>query len=131
MNAPQPPLLTHPVQPSPRSARALLPRKQRNHKPRAFEIVAMLAVNVLLSATAVSALFHLIAHQRSQQAKLQEIQSEVKLAVGRVSQAREQFNRNLDPRQTRQIMQEQTNRIEPQQLHVVLTHPNPSTTQSP
>lgn len=86
----------------------------------------MLAVNVLLSATAVSALFHLVSYQRSQQAKLHELQAEVNLATARVNQATEQFNRNHDPQQARRIMQEQTNRIEPQQLQVVWTNSNPA-----
>lgn len=131
MNATQPPTQpTYAVKTSSQPARLGLPRLQRSHKPRAFEIVAMLVVNVLLSATAVSALIHLISYQNSQQAKLREIQSEVKSMTGRVRQAREKFNRNLDPQQARQIMQEQTNLIEPQQLQVVLV-PAKSTTKSP
>lgn len=84
----------------------------------------MLAVNLLLSATAVVALTQLIPYQKSQQEKLQEMQSQVKVAQGQVSQVKEQFDRNFDPQQARQIMQEQTNRIDPQQRHIILVHPD-------
>jgi len=81
----------------------------------------MLSVNILLSATAILTLIHLSHYQKDQQAKLQAIQAEVKLAVGRVNQAKAQFDRNRDPQQERRIVQEETTGIEPGQLQVVWT----------
>jgi len=124
MNATQPQPLAPLVKQVPRTP-SILPRKPRSHRPQAFEVTAKLAVNLLLSATAVVALVQLIPYLRSQQAKLQEMRAEVKLATDRVNQAKAQFDRNLDPKQARRIMQEQANRIEPQQLQVVWTHPGP------
>jgi len=129
MNATQPQPPAHLVKPVPRSTPTVLPHKQRNHRPQAFEVTAKLAVNLLLSATAIAALVQLIPYLSSQQTKLQEMQAEVKSATKRVNQAKVQFDRNLDPQQARRIMQEQANRIEPHQLQVVWTRSNP--TQSP
>jgi len=125
MNATQPQSPTHLAKPVTRSTPVILPHKQRSYQPQAFEVSAKLAVNLLLSATAIAALVHLVPYLRSQQTKLQEMRSEVKSATHRVKQAKVQFDRNLDPQQARQIMQEQTNRIEPQQLQIVWTDSNP------
>lgn len=103
----------------------IIARNRRVNQARALEIIVMLAVNALLSATAVVALVQLIPYQRSQQAKLQEIQSQVEVAQERVDQVQGQFNRNFDPQQARQIMQEQTNRIDPKQRQVVWVQTNP------
>lgn len=97
----------------------IIARSRRINQARALEITVMLAVNALLSATAVVALVQLIPYQRSQHAKLQEMQSQVEVAQERVDRVKQQFNRNFDPQQARQIMQEQTNRIDPKQRQVV------------
>lgn len=121
MNATQPQkLYPNPVTASQLVA-VVLPHKQRSHRPKAFEVASMLGVNILLSATAILTLFHLNHYQKNQQAKLQAIQSEVKLASGRVNQAQAQFERNIDPQQLRQIVQEETTEIEPGQMRVVWT----------
>ncbi len=101
----------------------IIARNRRINQARALEIIVMLAVNALLSATAVVALVQLIPYQRSQQAKLQEMQSQAKVAQERVNRVKDQFNRNFDPQQARQIMQEQTNRIDPKQRQVVWIPP--------
>lgn len=113
-------LPVHPArtqQPLPQSV--IIARSRRINQARALEIIVMLAVNALLSVTAVVALVQLIPYQRSQQAKLQEMQSQVEVAQERVNRVKQQFNRNFDPQQARQIMQEQTNRIDPKQRQVV------------
>lgn len=85
----------------------------------ALETTAKLAVNVVLSAAAVAGLVQLLHYQSSQQAKLQEIQTEVKLAEGRVNRLQTDFSRYFDPQQARTVMQEQSNRVEPGQRQVV------------
>lgn len=112
------------TKPQPAQLSRLAISTQRGYQARALEVTVMLAVNLLLSATAVVALTQLIPYQKSQQEKLQEMQSQVKVAQGQVSQVKEQFDRNFDPQQARQIMQEQTNRIDPQQRHIILVHPD-------
>lgn len=112
----RPPL--QPVEP-----RRSLQRKSRQHR-RPYQVVtlettAKLAVNVLLSAAAVSGLMQLLHYQWFQQEKLWEIQTEVKQAEERVNLLRTDFSRYFDPQQANSIMQEQSNWVEPGQHQVV------------
>jgi hypothetical protein len=86
----------------------------------AIETTAKLAVNVVLSAAAVSGLVKLVPYQWSQQQKLWEIQTEVKLVEGRVNQLRTDFNRYFDPQKAKSVMQEQSKRLAPGQRPVIL-----------
>ncbi len=99
--------------------------KRRRRRPRsnrlvALETTAKLAVNVVLSAAAVSGLVKLLPYQWSQQEKLWEINSEVKLVEGRVNHLRTDFNRYFDPQKAKSVMQEQSNRVAPGQRPVIL-----------
>lgn len=121
MNAIQP--SRPPLQPvEPR--RVVPQRKSRNrrhpYRSMAVQTTVKLTVNVLLSAAAVSALVKLLPYYQSQQEKLQEIQTEVKLTEGRVNRLRTDFNRYFDPQQAKNIMQEQSNRVNPGQRPVIL-----------
>lgn len=121
MNAIQPsrpPL--QPVEP-----RRVVPQRKSRNRGRPYQSMAVqttvkLTVNVLLSAAAVSALVKLLPYYQSQQEKLQEIQTEVKLTEGRVNRLRTDFNRYFDPQQAKNIMQEQSNRVNPGQRPVIL-----------
>ena len=120
MNAIQPSRNTlQPVEP-----RRVPQRKSRNrrhpYRSMAVQTTAKLAVNVLLSAAAVSALVKLLPYYQFQQEKLQEIQTEVKLTQGRVNGLRTDFSRYFDPQQAKNIMQEQSNRVNPGQRPVIL-----------
>ncbi len=120
MNAIQPskPLL-QPVEPH----RQVNPRpRHRRHSYRAMvlEPTAKLAVNIVLSAAAVTALVQLLHYQWSQQQKLGEIQTQVKLIEGRVNHLQTDFVRYFDPQQAKNVMQEQSNRLDPGQRQVVL-----------
>jgi hypothetical protein len=121
MHAIQPPI--PPVQREQGDPRLQIRRKrsQRSHPHQALviESLAKLTTNLVLSLFAASALLQLLPYHRSVQAKLREIQGEVKLTQGRVERARADFNRNFDPTQADSIMQEQSNRIAPNQRPVV------------
>jgi len=67
----------------------------------AIETTVKLAVNVVLSA-AVSGLVKLLPYQWSQQQKLWEIQTEVKVE-GRVNRLRTDFNRYFDPQKAKSV----------------------------
>ena len=99
-------------------------RKNRNSRPSyqvmAVQTTAKLTINILLSAVAVSALVKLVPYYLSQQEKLQEIQTEIKLTEERVNSLRTDFNRYFDPQQAKSIMQEQSNRVDPGQRPVIL-----------
>ncbi len=101
------------------------PRRHRRSHPyrvKAFETTAKLAVNIVLSTAALSALVQILPYQWSQQGKLGEIQTEVTLIEGRVNRLQTDFSRYFDPQEAKSIMQEQSNRLEPGQRQLVLLH---------
>lgn len=79
-----------------------------------------MTVNIVISVCAASALIQLLPHYQAVQEKLQEIQAEVNLTQGRVDKSRSDFNRYFDPSLAKSAMQEQSNRIDPQQRPVIL-----------
>lgn len=103
-------------------------RRQRSypHKTLGAETGVKLAVNMVLSVCATSALIQLWPHYRAVQEKLHEIQAEVNLTQGRVNQSRSNFNRYFDPSLAKTLMQEQSNRSDPQQRPVILQEPEVS-----
>ncbi len=120
MNALQSP--TTPLQPvrTPRSNPRLGQQKKRQHnRAIAIETSIKLGVNLALSGVAIAALVQLLPYSMAQHAKLQEIKSEVKTTEGRVGRVKAEFNRYFDPRQAKVIMQEQTNRSDPNQRQIV------------
>jgi hypothetical protein len=96
----------------------------------AIETTAKLAVKIVLSAAAVSALVKILPYGWFQQQKLGEIQTEVKLREGRVNHLRTEFSRYFDPQQAKSIMQEQSNRLDPGQRQLVLLN-KASTVEAP
>ncbi|MBD2042306.1 hypothetical protein [Microcoleus sp. FACHB-672] len=131
MNAIQPSRPTlQPVEPRRRVARRAgkYPR-QNPHLMMATETTVKLAVNVVLSLVAVSALVQLLPHNRAGQEKLQQVQTEVQSAQGRVNQLRADFSRSFGPQQVKTIMQEQSYRMDPTQLRIVWLENRPSEAQ--
>lgn len=83
------------------------------------EATVKIILNILLSACALSALFKLWPEYQSVQDKLQVITAEVKLTEERVSKEKANFSRNFDPGQARSIMQEQSHRLDPEQMPII------------
>ena len=81
----------------------------------AMENTAKLIVNMALVVGAVSTLVKLLPYNISQQAKLQEISTEVKQTESRVANLQTDFNRSFAPEQAKKIMAEQSNRVDPGQ----------------
>ncbi|MBD2195085.1 MULTISPECIES: slr1601 family putative cell division protein [Calothrix] len=131
MNAIQPSSL--PVQPiqkrrvTPRPKRHL---RQRSHQVMAIEATAKIAVNLAISAAAVSALMQLLPYHWLQQDKLREMRTEIKQMEGRVNALQAKFNRNFDPSQTKSIMQQQSYRVDPSQRQIVIMNPDETETTS-
>ncbi len=101
------------------------PRKRRHRRRYPYQVMvlettAKLAVKIVLSVAAVSALVKILPYQLSQQQKLGEIQTEVKLREGRVNHLQTDFSRYFDPQQEKSVMQEESNRFYPEQRQVVL-----------
>ncbi|MBW4634232.1 MAG: hypothetical protein KME30_20680 [Iphinoe sp. HA4291-MV1] len=120
MNAFQPSI--PPLQPieqrriTPRPKRRL---RQRSYQVMALETTAKIAVNLVISTAAVSALTQLLPYHWSQQDKLRALGTDVKLMEGRVYELQGEFSRNFDPRQAKMLMQEQGYRFDPNQRQVV------------
>lgn len=90
------------------------------YRALALENTVKIFVNGLLIVGAASALVKLLPYSFSQQAKLQEITTEVSLTKNRVDDLQKDFNRYFDPQQSKKIMQEQSNRVEPGQRQIIL-----------
>ncbi|MBR8831197.1 MAG: hypothetical protein N5P05_002963 [Chroococcopsis gigantea SAG 12.99] len=88
-----------------------------------LEIFVKLGAQIFLSLAAISAIVKLLPYQQVQQAKLEEIQMATQEKETRVNQLREEFTRNFDPNQSKQVMQEQTSRRDPNQRPIFLTAP--------
>lgn len=88
------------------------------YQAKAIENTAKLVVNMVLVVGAVSGFVRLLSYNASQQTKLQEISTEVKLTEGRVADLQTDLNRSFDPQQAQKIRQEQSNRVDPQQRPV-------------
>ncbi len=121
MNAIQP--SRPPLQPIQR--RRVAPRPKRHLRQRSYQVMGLettvkIGVNVVISAAAVSALIQLLPYHWSQQEKLREIRTEVKLMEERVNKLQAEFSQNFDPRQAKSIMQKQGYRFDPNQLQIVL-----------
>jgi hypothetical protein len=86
----------------------------------ALETTAKVAVNIVISAAAVSALVQLLPYHWSQQDKLRTVRTEVKVMEGRVQNLRTEFNRNFDPGEAKSIMQQKSFRFDPNQRPVIL-----------
>lgn len=122
-----------PVKNSPRVTRRTSSRKRSHpHQTLAAETGVKLTINIVISVCATSALIQLLPHYRAVQEKLQEIQAEVNLTQGRVDKSRSDFNRYFDPSLSKTVMQEQSNRVDPQQRPVILQEsPTPDAQEQP
>lgn len=101
---------------TPRPKRRL---RQRSYQVMAVETTAKIAVNLVISTAAISALIQLLPEHWSQQDKLRAISIDVKQMEERVYKLHAEFSRSFDPRQAKMIMQEQGYRFDPNQRHIV------------
>lgn len=107
---------------SPR-VRSRVRKQQLPHQALAFEVSIKLAVNVVLSTVAITALVELIPYNLEQQATLQQLESEVEEVAAKVASLQADFDRHFDPQQALNVMQEQNIRFNPQQRQVVWLNP--------
>jgi hypothetical protein len=114
----QPPL--QPIQ-----KRRVIPRAKRHLRQRSYQVMALestakIAVNLVITAVAASALVQLFPYHWLQQEKLREVHTEVKLMEGHVNSLQAEFSRNFDPQQAKTIRQQQGYRFDPSQRRVVI-----------
>lgn len=110
--------------------------KTRSHPYRAIavETGAKLAVNVILSMVAVTALFQLVPYRSSQVGKIQELDAAVQSTQSRVQNVQTRFQNFFDPYQARENMQQLTDRIDPMRRKVIWKAPTataPANTEVP
>ena len=84
-----------------------------------IEITTKLLTNILISVCVISALLKLLPHYQSIQEKLKLIESEIEATTERLNNNKEDFSRYFDPSQARAIMQEQSNRVDPNQIPII------------
>lgn len=121
MHATQPVIHSaHSVEPSRRVSRRRLPQKRSHpHHAIALETSVKLVMNIILSTCATSALVQLYPLHHQVQEKLRNVEAEVQMTQERVNKAKTEFNRNFDPSQSRSLMQEYSNRVDPQKRQVI------------
>lgn len=98
-------------------------RHQAKNRLFTLETTVKLGVNLILSGFTLSALIEMLPEHRASYEKLQDIQAEVKLTEERVAKEQEEFSRYFDPTQTKSIMEEQGNRIDPTQKPIIWLEP--------
>ncbi len=98
--------------------------KSLPHQAIAIETALKLTVNLGLSGVAIAALVQLIPHEVSQIARLQELQVASKTSTERLRTVQTNFQHYFDPYQSRSIMAEQTNRVDPKEKTIVLQRPS-------
>lgn len=98
---------------------------RRSYEAIVWETSVKLVVNLLLSSCAISALLQLIPHQQETQEKLRDLEVEVKLTQERVQKAKMDFSRYFDPSQSPSLMQEYSNRVDPQKRQIIWVEPAP------
>lgn len=85
----------------------------------AFESSVKLTVNLLLAAVATTTIAKLVPYYQAQQRQLDGLQATLQVAEQENTELRSQFNRNFDPVQAAQIMQEQSGLAYPNQKKIV------------
>ena len=88
------------------------------HRELQVEIIVKLLLSWVLAIGALSALVKLVPYHFSQQAKLQEIDAQVQETEQRVTKLRAELNRNFDPQQMQNLMEEYSPRLAPNQSRV-------------
>lgn len=117
LKSPQPFLQV--VEPASLKPRPVQRKQRRPHQVLAIETTAKLVLNGVFIVAGFSAMVRILPYQLSQQQRLQEIRSEVKLAEARVDRLRTDFSRSFDPQQTGSIMQSQGHRVDPSQRQII------------
>ncbi|MBP0028652.1 hypothetical protein PN466_14270 [Roseofilum reptotaenium CS-1145] len=115
----------------PHSVNPLDRRRMRNQRQRsrrrssplaaaiAWETMMKLSVNLVLVVVATGAVMRLIPYHRSVEEKLEIVEIQVQQTQDRVTQLQQDFDRSFDPEQAKQVMAEQSHRIDPQRRSVV------------
>lgn len=111
---------------NPRDPRRIRNQRQRvrRHSPPvagaiAWETLMKLSVNLVLATVGMGAMMRLIPNYQSVEEKLEIVDIQVQQTQDRVTELQQDFDRSFDPEQAKQVMAEQSHRIDPQRRSVV------------
>lgn len=105
------------------ASKKFLHQAQKYYKARGTEAIAIIAVNVFLSAAALIALARLIPYQTAQRDRLEEISNEVRNVGQRVDVLRARLPESLDSGKSKYTFLRQQGWIRPNQLTIKLLEP--------
>ncbi len=111
---------------APQPKAAYCPKRARHIGARraiAFESSVKLTVNLLLATVATTTIAKLVPYYQAQQQQLTVLQETLQVAESENAGLRSQFDRNFDPTQAAQIMQEQSGMAYPDQKRIVWDQP--------
>lgn len=109
-------------EPVPQPKPAYRPKRARHVGARravAFESSVKLTVNLLLATVATTTIAKLVPYYQAQQQQLNVLQETLQVAESENAELRSQFDRNFDPAQAAQIMQEQSGMAYSNQKRIV------------
>ncbi|WP_159787720.1 hypothetical protein [Sodalinema gerasimenkoae] len=89
----------------------------------AVETGLQLAVNVAVSVVAITALAHLLPSYRASHQELDKLEEEVKITRSQVQILQGTFARYFDPTQVNRLIEEETQRLDPQRVPIVWREP--------
>ncbi|WP_448525537.1 slr1601 family putative cell division protein [Parathermosynechococcus lividus] len=95
-----------------------------NIPPAVWEGLAKIGVNILLLTFGVAAIAKIVPHQLSQLQKLTALEAEVHQLEQRVTQLKQEQQRDLQPQAWRRIAQEEANLIAANQRRIIWVQPD-------
>lgn len=109
----------------PRRRPSLHPRQRRNSRSWAsvLETGLKLTVDVTVSLGAIAALSQLLPSYTRSQDQLEQLHEDVDTTRSQVQGLQGQFSRYFDPTQVRNLIEEETQRLDPQRRPIVWTEP--------
>jgi hypothetical protein len=99
------------------------------HRRQGLEIATKLVTYSTLSLFGMVTLVHSIGYNWAQQSKLQHLETELQDAKLRTEKINSKFNHAFDPHAQKSVMQENSYKIAPDRLQIVLVSPGSDLTQ--
>lgn len=102
----------------PNKGAQVIPLNQPKKSTNLWESGFILGMNLLLMGTAVVTLAHLVPHQFSQQAKLQELRQEKSQVAQNLQTLKQDYIRGQSPAEAKRIAEDQGNLMQPNRMQV-------------
>ena len=102
----------------PKKVRSKSRRRHNPYRGVTAEIGLKLILSWAIAIAAIVSLFRLLPYHLSQQAKLEELRTQVQETDARVAKLREQLNHNFDPHRTQSLMEQYSSLNSPNQSRI-------------